>query len=430
MSGWKESTINKVRAANICVEPTLPKVGDSGFLVRCFSYGLFDALRASHLRASRWSLGRQLEGRLLMQKTLYVFKIFLIAWSLVIFTTGMAIAQDYGGVLDYFFLGRQPSAKAEAMGKAMVATGTDAFSSFYNPASISQNKGLVLSTSFATPYYVADNANFIFIGTTYNFGKYGVLGLSFYRFSFGESIFITSETDPTAQDDKFTPTTSMYTLTFSTETFKNLYLGINVNFVRDKGVETAKSYPIDFGLLKVFIFGKSQKISLGASFYNITNSKIVYDVNDNRIKEALPISFHLGTSYQVFLGNSELTSAKLNTFGILLQLEYQDLFNSRFHDGFRVGAELSFIEVLYVRVGLYREEINDYGFPDVNKSNLTDFTYGLGIEIPINKFTRSRTPLNVKLDITTMKQPSFIKNFDNWENFSVYNLSLNWGFKN
>lgn len=367
----------------------------------------------------------------MMQKTLYVFKIFLIAWSLVTVMTGIVMAQDYRGALDYFFLGRQPSAKAEAMGKSMVTTEAEAFGSFYNPASISQNAGLLLSTSYATPYYLADNANFKFIGATYELGKYGVLGLSLYRFSFGEPIFTTSMTDPTAQEDKFTPTTSMYTLTFSTETFKHLYLGINFNFVRDQGAVIGKSYPIDLGLLKIFNFSKNQKISLGVSLHNITNSKIVYDFNDNRdIKEALPISFHLGAAYQLFWGNSKLNSLELNTFGILLQLEYQDLFNAKFHNGFRTGAELSFIEMLYVRFGLYREGINDYGFSDLNKNNLTDFTYGLGIEIPINKFTRTKLPLNVKLDITTMKQPSFRKDFDNWENFFVYNLSVNWILKN
>lgn len=216
---------------------------------------------------------------------------------------------------------------------------------------------------------------------------------------------------------------------------KNLYVGINVNYVRDKTVVVGKSYPIDLGLLKIFNFRKNQKISFGASLYNITNSKIVYDLNNNLdinlgIKQAIPISFHLGASYQFFWGNSTLNAVALKTFGILLQLEYQDLFNSKFHNGFRTGAELSFLEMMYVRLGLYREDINDHGFPDVNKSNLTDFTYGLGIEIPINKFTRTKTPLNVKFDITTMKQPSFIENFNNWENFSVYNLSVNWILKN
>ncbi|MDZ7364100.1 MAG: hypothetical protein ONB46_25805 [candidate division KSB1 bacterium] len=364
------------------------------------------------------------------QKTLHVFKMFLMAWALMTWRSGIVIAQDYRDALNHFFLGRQPSAKAEAMGKSMIATATGAFSSFYNPATISQNEGLFISASSATPFYLADHADYKFIGATYKLGNYGVLGLSLYRFSFGESIATTSMTNPAAQGGKFTPTTSMYTLTFSAETFKNLYFGMNVNSVRDKGAAIGKSYPIDLGLLKIFNCSKNQKISLGASLYNVTNSKILYDVNDNRdIKEALPVSFHAGASCQLFWGSSKLNSFELNTFGILLQLEYQDLFNSKFHDGFRTGAELSFIEIIYIRFGLYREDINDHGFPAVNKNNLTDFTYGLGIEIPIDKFTRVKIPLNARLDITTMKQPSYIKNFDRWENFSVYNLSVNWIIK-
>jgi len=370
-----------------------------------------------------------------MQQSYYRNGFVLIGLLLVTFLAGTAIAKDYNGALDFLFFGRQPSAKAEAMGKSMVANGVDAFAAFYNPASISQNKGLVLSTSYASPYYLANKANFKFIGATYKLDKYGVLGLSLYRFSFGSPIFITTETGPDATNETFTPTTSMYSLTFSTETFKDLFVGLNFNFVRDKTVVTGKSYPIDFGLLKVFRFKKNgrtfQRITLGASLYNITNSSIEYNFDQRTpTKEVLPRTLHIGASYQSSFGKSQLNSIELNTFGILLQVEYQDLLNSKFHNGFKAGAEFSFIEMFYLRFGFYDENTNDFGFPATNKNRLTDFTYGFGIEIPINKFTKTRTPIDIKLDMTNMKQPSGIKGFDNFGNFSVYSLSVNWQFKN
>ena len=368
-----------------------------------------------------------------MQKPYYRNGFIFICLSLLTFMSGIAVGQDYNGALELIFFGRQPSARAEAMGQSMITGEGDAFGAFYNPASIGQNKGLVLSTSYASPYYLATEANFKFLGATYELGKYGVLGLSLYRFSLGESLLITTETNPDGTNETFTLTTSMYSLTFSTEILKDLHAGLNFNFVRDKLGITGKAYPIDLGLLRVFYFrGRNvQRVTVGASLYNLINSNIEYDgvgdIFSNVItKQALPRTLHIGASYHSSFGKSQLNSIDLNTFGILLQVEYQDVLNSKFYNGFKAGAELSFIDMLYLRFGYYNIDRNDFGLPASNKDKITDFTYGFGVEIPVSNFTKMKIPLDVKLDMTSLKQPSGIKGFDNFENFSVYNLSVNW----
>ncbi len=111
------------------------------------------------------------------------------------------------------------------------------------------------------------------------------------------------------------------------------------------------------------------------------------------------------------------------------QFEYHDLLNSAYHTAIRTGAEFSYLEMIYVRLGSYKENKDDYGFSESNKNTLSDFTYGLGIELPIEGLTDAETSLVVKLDFAKMKQPGSSKLFDNWENFSVYNLSANWRLK-
>ena len=56
-------------------------------------------------------------------------------------------AGDYIGGFEYYYFNRQPSAKAEAMGRSAVATEIDAFDCLYNPALISLNNGLCLGGS-------------------------------------------------------------------------------------------------------------------------------------------------------------------------------------------------------------------------------------------------------------------------------------------
>ena len=59
------------------------------------------------------------------------FKFILIGLFFGLFWCGIVIGKDYNDVLDHFFFGRQPSAKAEAMGKSMITTGADAFGLFH-----------------------------------------------------------------------------------------------------------------------------------------------------------------------------------------------------------------------------------------------------------------------------------------------------------
>jgi len=54
------------------------------------------------------------------------------------------------------FLGRQPSARAEALGKGYCSIDGDLATIFYNPAGTATLQGAVINTSFASPYYFSD----------------------------------------------------------------------------------------------------------------------------------------------------------------------------------------------------------------------------------------------------------------------------------
>jgi hypothetical protein len=288
------------------------------------------------------------------------------------------IAQDYTEALFSFYFGRLPSARAEALGTGMVASDAGPFASFHNPAAVCLNRGLTLGASHASPLYLLRDAGYMFFGATYELGPFGHAGLSMYRLNLDEESNITGPGGPDELFETFEPSTTRFSITFAKETLKNLYAGVNVSQVRDKPHDdTFSAIQIDLGLLKTIELDTNQRLSLGANLFDLTHSKIFY--LDETQKDALPVILNIGGSWQMSTGRSALNTFDLHTLSFLVQVEYQHLLNSDYYDGLKGGAELGIIERIYPRCGLYRQDRNDYGFPEINKDVLEDFTYGIGI---------------------------------------------------
>ena len=97
-----------------------------------------------------------------------------------------AFCKDYQNYNYAFFYGRQPSAKAEALGRTLVASEDNAFTVFYNPAGLTLIKCLHVGFSYASPFYLADKANYNFLGVAYNTGRYGTISFNRFHYSLHE----------------------------------------------------------------------------------------------------------------------------------------------------------------------------------------------------------------------------------------------------
>lgn len=364
-----------------------------------------------------------------MKKTtsLILFFLFLII-HLKIF------GADYNGYNLEFFFGRQPSARSEAMGQALVASYDGGFTLFYNPAGIILNQKLTASFSYASPYYLLTNANYNFLGFTYNIGNWGTIGISRFHFSFGENIYAASVDDPFIFSRSITPTTTFITVSYAKEIFTNLAIGLNFNFYSENLLDT-KSYPVDIGLLKIIPIKREQenkqRLYFGVSIKNAFGSKINYSSQilmpgssfKFSFEESLPIILRIGTSYELFLLKHHYLP-NLYMFGVMFQIEYEDVLNDKYRTGIKFGSELSFFEIFYFRSGYYSFKV---GPGSVNgKKRLTDFTYGFGIRLPVDDFLKKRFPLAISFDLTSLKQPSYVREYNDWDNFSIYSLNLNW----
>ncbi len=333
---------------------------------------------------------------------------------------------EYGFLQESFF-GRQPSARAEALGKGYSSIDGDLATIFYNPAGTATLQGAELNTSFSSPYYALKKANYNFISAGYNINKYLTIAISRNQFTIGQKINLTDSVgNPIATG--FTPTNSLYSLNISSQPIKNLFIGVNTNYLIWKPInESAKSIYFDFGIIKKFEFGQkittNHAINIGASITNLNFAKIKLDFNGNEFENNLPVITRYGVNYQFHL-NKKWISDTLNTFRLLVQGDYQFLLNSDYNNGFHTGLELMFLEILSVRIGYYQESQYDYDLPSANVNEISEITYGLGLQIPLDKLTK--IPLNINFDYASLPQPSYSKTQTSLGNFSTYTLRVNW----
>lgn len=98
--------------------------------------------------------------------------------SIVLIIPLISFGQYEYGFLQELFFNRQPSARAESLGKGYSSIDGDLTSIFYNPSGTATLQGLEINASYASPYYLAEKAKYDFISVGYNINKYLSLGLS------------------------------------------------------------------------------------------------------------------------------------------------------------------------------------------------------------------------------------------------------------
>lgn len=353
-------------------------------------------------------------------------------WTIILFFIYPAISfgqYDYGFLKEHFF-GRLPSARAEAMGKSYTSIDGDLATAYFNPAGIATINELEINGSFTSPYYLLKKAKYDFASIGYKIKDYLIVGLNRNHFSFGEKIYYTDIIGNVLGSYDMYETN--YCLTLASQPIKNLFLGLNSNyFIWNPLDKKATTVHLDFGVIKKFQFLQKEtsghSVNIGASIVDFNYGKITLDYNGNKNTDTLPVITRLGANYQ-FVLDKHLLIDTLQTFNLLIQGEYQNVLNCEYESAIRTGAEIMILEILSVRAGYYKEKNYDYGIPSENKNEINAITYGVGLQIPLYRVTK--IPLNINFDYTSLPQPSYTKiYYTTWDNFTTYNLRLNWIFK-
>jgi hypothetical protein len=336
----------------------------------------------------------------------------------------LVFGQYKSGFLTENFFGRLPSARAEAMGQSYVSIDGDLTSIYFNPAGISTIKGLELNGSYTPPtFYLANGGFTSFFAAGCRINKYLQVAVSRFRFDWGNTPISNTITEPYSERN---------VLTISSQPIKNFYLGLNTNyFVWQSGVtNAATSIFFDFGAIKKFQFlqkaSSGHSFSIGTSITNLNYSTITLNWNGRASTSDLPVITRYGANYSFTL-DKHLIVDTLKTLVFLMTGDYQKLLNSDYRSAYRFGGELMLFEIFSFRAGYYNEKVYDYGYPSANNNQITSFTYGFGLQLPVYKLTK--IPLNINFDYTSLPQPSYSKINTTWTNFTTYSVRLNWIFK-
>jgi hypothetical protein len=175
-------------------------------------------------------------------------------------------------------------------------------------------------------------------------------------------------------------------------------------------------------------------IRLGASVRNVTGAYITLDYGgSNDPSEVLPSIGRFGTSYRIRTHQGWLHDS-LASIGFIVHVEYDHVLNYDFRRGLHIGGELRFLDLLAVRVGWYSEKVEDYDLPEANKDEITDVTYGFGVNVPLGILISPKWPLTLGFDYTSLPQVPYTQGppefpgiaEGEWDNFTTYSFRLNW----
>ena len=342
-----------------------------------------------------------------------------------------AFAQTYKGEYSFIYDFQQPDARSEAMGKLQGALYDSPLSSLYNPASSSFACGLNLSYNHLQPKFSLgsnDSKHDVF-SAGYNFHKYGAAAFSFRQFSFGKVIFTNME-HPDGTGEYFIPEIFNYTFNYSYSPFRDLSVGFNLNYFVDKQVinKSPTAWIYDFGIMKLFRQNtetSSSNIILSGSISNITNSEIKYNSEyyltamEHVFKNYLPSELRIGAAYEY---ENKLQLSGFEIIKAMLACEYNDPVNSKLFTTYKAGVEITLLELLKLRMGYYNEKINDNSVNN-NIESLSEFTYGFGLNLPLNKITARRIPIDIQFDYVNLPIPIYNSSFKIDKDYSAISLN-------
>jgi len=265
---------------------------------------------------------------------------------------------DYRDAYHEIFFGRQPSSRAEALGKGYVTIDNDLDAYFFNPAGITNINHSQAKFTTCSPYYTLDKGRYYQFGFGYNSIKDIVIGLNINLMSYGKKFYII-DGNPFDPDKKATPYLLNYALTLATPLSDDLSIGCNINyFTENYSDDPHSTLFFDAGTIYKYklqsSYASKNEVSFGASIRNFAFSKVKYRSDE----EELPVISRFGLSYS-FLPNIDN-----NILEVFLQAEYQYLLNYKYRDGLHTGLELEFFDMIALRCGYYYENIDDHGYPE------------------------------------------------------------------
>lgn len=332
------------------------------------------------------------------------------------------------------------------MGGGDLAMLGDVRSVFFNPAALAEMNGLEVYAHGANPYYILGAAHYSNAGLAYRLSDRFAIAAHYNRFdwNWAESgwVLVDPVGNPSgAWGANSQDRTEQYSMSVSGRLARGLSVGLQGTWLRT-GFPVEMDVPMVTMSAHQVILNKSsgtwrQSLRAAAAWQNISGERAIHEDEERRgfsydIDEPIPSTVRLAASATIACHSGWLSdSARIAAF--TLHVQYDDDVNDHYRTAFRAGAELELLRILLVRAGWFRQEVYDYGWPKDNKNVLSDVTYGLGVNVPIQEWSKGKVPVSITLDYVRMPQVSYSQDDNSpitdepWEDFESFGLRVNYG---
>ncbi len=305
------------------------------------------------------------------------------------------------------------------MGDGDVAMPGDTRNMSYSPASLIELNGIEGYCRISSSDYFVTHTDYAHAALAYRLSERLAIGMHYdrteYRYdpalTFGDLIdpargFVYDTSVPVHYSNPAIGGSLAYTL------FRGFSVGACLENI-PVGVVRSNVLFGNAGLFNVFHFKQAgtwrHSARAAFSLQNVTSAFVdqTYTSRNHtsHFRYVFPVVSRLGASYTIALLRSWLNDS-LPSLTFTAHVQYDDDLNGKYGTAFRFGGELEVLRVLALRCGWYSVSLSDLGLPQIAKSELTAFTYGLGLRLPLSLLTKGKLPLDVSLDYTSLPYPT------------------------
>lgn len=361
----------------------------------------------------------------------------LCAFSLCVFSVNGQFKYISPSHFHGLFNGHLTSARAQGMGYTTVTTEGIA-TSFYNPAAISPgNTRLDVSVNYAKGHPYHPDSYYSFAGAAFRPLPRLTIGAS--RFSWIDpKPYWTAQIGGTNFDTDRSELHA-YSLLAAYRLLEGLHIGVSANMIRQLAIEdtvTLRESIFNAGLIydrpvNLIKHDKieNQTVRFAVSLANaLMNAKVEQRHKDNLNYRDMPIIARAGAAYSFSIPMSAAFTAGKKFFAespeildLSVRLQYQNflkhkdhIFNDhKYSTAVGVGAEAWFMKLLSLRMGYYGESRSDSGSPGdivVTNARKHGFTWGFGANIPLQRLTDGKVPVDVEANFVTSRMMNELDN--------------------
>lgn len=369
-----------------------------------------------------------------MKKTILLLAGLFITCSITAQTqsTVFIIPTNYEGVLSDV----TNSAKAEALGKNSI-TLDGIRTAFENPACIAPGtEKIQVALNYTKGHGTYPKSYYPAGGISYKVTDKLTLGIATHHWIDPESYWNAQIGNQDFDTDK--KAQHVYSFIAGYKIGKHLYAGLSGNLLREMEIEgktTAKNFMVNTGLIydkAVSLFKSTkvmnQRLRLAASLYNtLLDGEIIQRANETVIQyRDMPTILRLGSAYRFstplslpFAQKGKKLKEQPQELSLTASIQYGNYLKTRknytkeseYQTMAGLGLEATALDILSLRLGYFSETRQGPANPldrYATKDRRKGFTWGLGCNLPFEKWSQQKVPLNLRFDILAKQLPDLL----------------------